>query len=179
MDAIFPIPTTDILSLQPSPPLTDPVNRYSDHPIPLRGYAALAMTFNLVFAVGLAVKRADTPERVAFSDVVLLGVATHKISRLLTKDRVTSFLRAPFVRYEGDAGPGEVNEVARGQGVQRAVGELVVCPYCIGLWVASAFAFGLISAPRQTRFVASVGAALTISDALQLAYVAAVDKTAN
>jgi hypothetical protein len=153
------------------------VSAYSEEPIPLRGYLALAATFNLAFAAGLALKREDLPERVAFRDVVLLGVATHKFSRLLTKDRVTSFLRAPFVRYEGDAGPGEVNEMARGQGIQRAVGELVVCPYCIGLWVASGLAFGLVSAPRPTRLVASIGAALTISDFLQLAHAAAVDKT--
>jgi Protein of unknown function (DUF1360) len=153
------------------------VSAYSDEPIPLRGYFALAATFNLAFAAGLATKRGDMPERVALRDVVLLGVATHKFSRLLAKDRVTSFLRAPFVRYkDDDAGPGEVNEVARGQGIQRAVGELVVCPYCIGLWVASAFTFGLIFDPRPTRFVASVGAALTIADALQLAYASAVDK---
>ena len=95
----------------------------------------------------------------------------------MTKDRVTSFLRAPFVRYEGEAGPGEVNEAARGRGIQRAVGELVVCPYCLGLWIASGFAFGLVLAPRQTRFVASVGAALTLADVLHMAHAAAVDKT--
>ena len=54
------------------------------------------------------------PERYSLADVVLLGVATHKYSRVLTKDRVTSGLRAPFVRYRHDAGPSEVEEAARG-----------------------------------------------------------------
>jgi len=148
---------------------------YSDESIPLRGYAALAATFNLLFAAGLALQD-ELPERVSVTDVVLVGVATHKFSRLLTKDRVTSFLRAPFVRYEGDAGPAEVSETARGEGVQRAIGELVVCPYCVGPWVATGFAFGLVSAPRPTRFIASIGSALTISDGLHLAYSAAVDR---
>ena len=151
------------------------MSAYSDEPVPLRAYAAIAATFNLAFAAGLRL-RADLPERVSMADVLLMGVATHKFSRLLTKDRVTSFVRAPFVRYDGDAGPSEVNESPRGDGAQRAIGELVTCPYCIGLWIASGFAFGLASAPRATRFVATIGTVLTLSDFLHLAYVAAVER---
>jgi hypothetical protein len=100
-------------------------------------------------------------------------VATHKYSRLLAKDRVTSFLRAPFVRYEGDAGPAEVSETPRGQGAQRAIGELIVCPFCLGMWVASGLGLGFVAAPRVTRFVAGVGAALAVADFLHLAHAAA------
>lgn len=49
--------------------------------------------------------------------------------------------RAPFVRHDRDAGLSEVDEVARGQDIQRAVRQLVICPYCIGLRVASASDF--------------------------------------
>ena len=54
--------------------------------------------------------------------------------------------------------------------------EAVICPYWVGPWVATGFAFGLVSAPRPTRFIASIGAALTISDGLHLAYSGAVDR---
>jgi hypothetical protein len=138
---------------------------YSAEPKPLKSYATLIGAFNAAAAVGLVLTR-DFPERYAAGDVVLLGVATHKFSRLLSKDRVTSALRAPFTRYEHDAGPSEVEESARGQGLQRAIGELVACPYCIGLWVAAAFGYGLVVAPRRTRFVATIGTVLAISDAL-------------
>jgi len=102
-------------------------------------------------------------------------MGTHKASRLVAKDRVTSAARAPFTRFEEDAGPGEVREAARGHGLRRAVGELIICPYCLGLWIAAAFAAGLIVAPRATRWVASVLTALFGSDVLQIAYQRAED----
>jgi hypothetical protein len=149
---------------------------YSAEPKPLTSYAALVGTYNLALGAGLLVSR-NLPERSSISDVVLLGVATHKFSRLLTKDRVTSVLRAPFVRYQHDAGPGEVEEEARGEGARRAIGELVVCPYCIGVWVATALGFGLAWQPRRTRFLLNVGTALTISDFLHHGLKAAEERS--
>ena len=149
---------------------------YSAEPKPLTSYAALVGTFNLALGAGLLVSR-NLPERSSITDVVLLGVATHKYSRLLTKDRVTSVLRAPFVRYQRDAGPGEVEEEARGEGARRAIGELVVCPYCIGVWVATALGFGLAWQPRRTRFLLNVGTALTISDFLHHGLKAAEERS--
>ena len=110
------------------------------------------------------------PERIEPYDLVLLGAATHKLSRLISKDKVTSPLRAPFTRYRGPAGPGEVSEEPRGTGMRLALGELLVCPYCVGQWVAGAFACSLVTAPRTTRFVASIFTTLGVSDALQVVY---------
>jgi hypothetical protein len=149
---------------------------YSGEPKPLTSYAALVGTFNLALGAGLLVSR-NLPERSSITDVVLLGMATHKYSRLLTKDRVTSVLRAPFVRYQHDAGPGEVEEEARGEGARRAIGELVVCPYCIGVWVATALGFGLAWQPRRTRFLLNVGTALTIADFLHHGLKAAEERS--
>jgi uncharacterized protein DUF1360 len=149
---------------------------YADKPIPLKSYAALATAFNIALATGLATTKDDLPERFSPLDLVLLGVATHKYSRLLAKDRVTSFLRAPFVRYEGDAGPAEVSETPRGQGPQRAIGELINCPFCVGLWIASGLGVGFVAAPRVTRFLAGVGAALAVADFLHLAHAAAASE---
>jgi Protein of unknown function (DUF1360) len=149
------------------------VTGYADRPIPLKSYAALAAAFNVALVTGIAATREDLPERFSPVDLVLLGVATHKYSRLVAKDRVTSFLRAPFVRYEGEAGPSEVSETPRGHGPRRAVGELVNCPFCLGMWIASGLAVGFVAAPRVTRFVAGVGAALAVADFLHLAHAAA------
>ncbi len=146
---------------------------YSAEPRPLAGYAALAVLFNAGYAAALAAARRSQrglPERIGLADVLLVGAGTHKLSRLLAKDRVTSFLRAPFTRFQEEGGPGEVEEEARGEGMRRAVGELVVCPYCIGLWVAAGFTLGLVAAPRETRVTAAMFAALAASDALQLLY---------
>ncbi len=110
------------------------------------------------------------PERVGLADLVLVSVATHKLSRLLAKDPVTSPLRAPFTRFAGLSGPAELSEKVRGSGFRRAMGALVTCPFCLAVWVASGFGFSLVFAPRATRFAASILTAVSGADVLHLAY---------
>jgi hypothetical protein len=147
---------------------------------PFRVYAALTAVFNAGFAGALyAAKRSRRlPDRVSAQDLMLIGTASHKLSRLIAKDKVTTFVRAPFTEYQGRGGPAEVEERSReGQGeVRGAIGELLICPYCLGLWAAGAFHVGLIFAPRVTRVTASTLTALTVSDFLQIAYKAAERK---
>ena len=148
----------------------------------LRSYAGLVAAFNATFAGALwGATRAGhpLPERVSAGDVALLGAATFTRSRLLARDRVTSVVRAPFTEYQGAAGHGEVDERARGDGVRRAVGELLVCPYCVSQWVAGGFAVRLVVAPRATRLVAATFATVGAADTLQLAYRAAEDRLAG
>jgi hypothetical protein len=146
---------------------------------PLGAYLLLMVAYG-ASVLGLSgLVRADgrgLPERIGVADLALIGVATHKCSRLLAKDPVTSPLRAPFTTFKGTSGPAELQEEPRGTGLRKAVGELIVCPFCVGQWVATGFAFGLVLRPRATRLVASVFAALTVADFLQFAY-AAAEKT--
>lgn len=158
--------------------MDDPTEGYADEHRPLAGYAALTLSFGAAVGAALVAARAtgrELPERIHAGDLVLSGVATQKVARLLAQDRVLSFVRAPFTRYEGSSGHGEVSEEPRGRGVRYAVGELMVCPYCLGFWVASAFTGGLAFAPRATRLVAATFTALGVSDALQMAYRAGKD----
>ncbi|HEU5107225.1 MAG TPA: DUF1360 domain-containing protein, partial [Micromonosporaceae bacterium] len=129
-----------------------------------------AMVAGLVGAVRAS--RSPLPERPSAGDVLLLSVATHKLSRMLAKDAVTSPLRAPFTRYREPGGHAEVNEdVQPGHGsTGHAVGELLSCPFCLAMWIATAFAGGLVLAPRATRLVATSLTAVAASDFLQLAY---------
>jgi Protein of unknown function (DUF1360) len=149
---------------------------------PFAAYATFATVFHAAMAGAVvAAKRSgrDLPERVEASDVVLIGTASYKLSRLVSKKKITSFVRAPFTELEGRGGPAELEETPRGSGLRRAVGELLVCPYCLGLWASGGFHAGLLLAPRATRFSASVLAAMSISDFLQLAYRAAEDRGAR
>src|SRR5437879_8736512 len=59
---------------------------------------------------GLAKEQRRLPRRFGLLDLALLGIATHKLSRIVAKDRITGILRAPFVNYIRSAGAGEVEE---------------------------------------------------------------------
>jgi hypothetical protein len=138
----------------------------------LRGYIVLIGAYNAL--VGLALLLAKRAGRLGAPprpwDLLLIALATQRVSRLVSKDRVTSAIRAPFTAYEGEGGPGEVEERPRGRGLRRAVGELLVCPFCLAQWIATAFAFGLLFAPRATRFLAGVFSVVGLADLLQLLY---------
>jgi hypothetical protein len=139
---------------------------------PLAGYlgaigAYLALVAGGTGAVRLSGRR--LPERPATSDLVLLAVASHKGARLLAKDPVASPLRAPFTVFRGSSGEAELAEEPRA-GARHSVGELVSCPFCLGQWMATLLCFGLVLAPRPTRFLAGVLAVRAGSDALQFGY---------
>jgi len=145
---------------------------YSEQKKPLGGYAALVGLFTLVLGTGLASAASseeDLPE-LGWSDLLLLAVATHKLTRIATKDLVTSPFRAPFVKFKKSAGAGEVEEEARGEGIQEAVGDLITCPYCIAPWIASAMVFGYQRAPRATRLISGIFSITAASDFLNRLY---------
>jgi hypothetical protein len=149
---------------------------------PLRDYAAATTVYvtSLGGALALVLARGhELPERIGFGDLVLLGVATHKLSRLIAKDKVTSFVRAPFTRLQGPAGQGELSEEPRGEGLQLLLGELIVCPYCLGQWVAGVGVVSLLAAPRLTRLLASIFAVHAASDFLQLGYLLTKQETSS
>jgi hypothetical protein len=139
---------------------------------PLGGYLAVLGVYGGVTAAlaGLAKAMGRPVPAPGLLDTALLSVATHKLSRLLTKDAVTSPLRAPFTRYEEPTGEGELMESVRGDGVRHAAGELITCPFCVAVWVATGLTAGLVFAPRLTRLVCTTLTAIAVSDGLQLAY---------
>lgn len=147
-------------------------------PRPLDGYLLSMGTYaGVIGGLAALVKLTgrSVPQRPAAGDVVLLSIATHKLSRLLSKDAVTSPLRAPFTRYDRPIGSGEVMEQVRDEGssARHAIGELLSCPFCLSVWVATALTGGLVLAPRLTRLVSTALTAVAASDFLQMAYTVA------
>lgn len=140
---------------------------------PLGGYLTVLSMYS-AGTVGLAalLKRLGRPApRLSPWDVAQLTVATHKISRMVSKDPITSPIRAPFTTYEGVSAPSELAEQVRGHGAKHSVGELLTCPMCLAQWVATTLCFGLVAAPGPTRAVLSTFTAVAGSDFLQHAYV--------
>jgi hypothetical protein len=140
----------------------------------VRDYAMLVTIFNGLLAAGLLAQKCSKeplPERVEPKDLALFAIATQKLSRVITKDKVTTGFRAPFTEVEGKGGAGELEERPKGRGLRRAVGELLTCPFCLGTWIASGFIYGYIFSPRVTRTVASIFAVGGIADFLQQLYI--------
>jgi hypothetical protein len=146
---------------------------------PRAGYAAvpylgLVTTFNALLGAFLwfAGRSGRTlPDRLSAQDVLLAGMATQRLSRLLTKAEVTSPLRSPFTRVEEKGGPGEVEEAPRGDGLRAVVGKLITCPYCVGVWLAAFLNYAHVLWPSQTRLVTRIFATAAVADFLQPIYV--------
>lgn len=139
----------------------------------LGGHLGAVAAFGVYTAAwGLAVRKrqAGLPERPEPWDVLFTAAATFRLGRLLSKGNVTSPLRAPFTRYEAAAGPAEVHESPRGGGIRSTVGELVTCPFCLSVWLATTLTGAHLLWPRATRTVTGGVSALAIADAMQLGY---------
>jgi hypothetical protein len=134
---------------------------------PYESYAAIAGVFFGGLAAVAAFSRRSPPGSAI--DLVALSAATFKVSRTLTRERVGSFIRQPFV--EGDANSGE-DERPAGTGLQRAIGELVTCPRCLGTWSAAGLASAQMLSPRFGRLLTWSLGASAANDFLHAAFVA-------
>jgi hypothetical protein len=129
---------------------------------PYEAYAAIAGTFVAGLGVVAALARRSPPASAL--DLVALSAATFKASRTLSRERVASFVREPFV--EGK------EERPAGEGIQRALGELVTCTRCVGTWSAATLASTQMLAPRFGRALTWTLAAGAANDFLQAAFAA-------
>jgi Protein of unknown function (DUF1360) len=144
---------------------------------PYRAYAAILGLYAAGLAGAGAFGRAleRDPQCQTALDLGVLGLATFKVARTLSRASVASFVRQPFVR--GDARSGD-EEPLRTGGFEEAIGELVTCTRCIGTWAAAGLTSTQILAPRFGRLLTwSLGAA-AINDFLQARFATLTD-TAN
>jgi uncharacterized protein DUF1360 len=143
---------------------------------PYESYAALVATYTgLLATAGLLARLLGRhPQEHSTLDFVVLGAANFKAARTISHDKVTSFVREPFVQgdaYEGDETPAP-------DGFRRAVGELVTCSRCIGTWTAAGLASAQILAPRFGRLLTWSLAASAANDFLQAGF-SALTRKAN
>ncbi|WP_128380023.1 DUF1360 domain-containing protein [Streptomyces cavernae] len=139
----------------------------------LGGYLATMAGFGAytaAWATAVRLSGRPLPERPEPWDVALTSAATFRLARLLSKASVTSPLRAPFTTYVGPQGPAELHEEPRSEDGRETVGELLSCPFCLSVWVASTLTAAQLLWPRATRTVMGTFTALAGADALQLAY---------
>lgn len=102
-------------------------------------------------------------------DLVLLALATYRLGHLISYDLVME----PFRKYVTETvpdstGAGESVE-PRGEGVRRALGQLVSCPICSGTWVAALLVYALYLWPEPTRVLLLMTAVIGIAEILNAA----------
>jgi hypothetical protein len=100
-----------------------------------------------VAGLALLVRRRDSTPTVEARDVIVLAAATNKLACLGTQEKVTEPLRAPLTEPVEEP-DGTRHEPPHRRGARRAVGELVTCPFCLSVWIATALTGALILAPR-------------------------------
>jgi uncharacterized protein DUF1360 len=142
---------------------------------PYATYASLVGIFGagLTGVAALSTLLGRRPERLDTLDLAVLAAATFKASRTITHDEVTSFIRDPFVR--GHAHEGDEEPIEDG-GVRQALGELLTCSRCIGVWAAAGVVSLQTVAPRTGRLLTWSLAASAANDFLQAGFTALTSK---
>jgi hypothetical protein len=134
---------------------------------PHEAYATIAGAFFAGLGLVAAAARRSPPGTAL--DLAALSAATFKAARTLSRERVASFVRQPFVEGEADLGE---DEEPKGEGLQRAIGELVTCPRCVGTWSAAGLAATQMLTPRFGRLLVWTLSASAANDFLQAAFTA-------
>lgn len=142
---------------------------------PYGTYATLVSLFGVGLggAATLAGVLGRRPEQLGALDLAVLSAATFKASRTVAHDEVLSFLREPFVQgraHEGGEEPVETGDV------RQALGELVTCTRCVGMWTAATLTAAHVLAPRVGRMLTWSLAASAANDFLQAGFTALTEK---
>ena len=82
-------------------------------------------------------------------DFVLLGLAAARLTDIISTDQVTQWLRRPFVKMETTeiAGHEVETRTGRGRGLRKVLGDLLSCPWCVGVWVAACLTYAHLLMP--------------------------------
>jgi hypothetical protein len=143
---------------------------------PYAGYAVILAAFGGALAATAGLERALGREGRPASalDLFVLCAGSFKAARALSRERVGSVIRQPFVEEESGDGAGGSHERPAGDGVQRALGELVTCTRCAGTWTAAALLTCQAIAPRFGQLLTWSLAAGAGNDFLQAGFAALI-----
>lgn len=146
---------------------------------PFAGYAAILGSFGGALALTAALERRLDRARAAptILDLVLLSAASFKVARAVSRERVGSVVREPFVETDESADGRVLAERPAGEGLRRAIGELVTCTRCTGTWAAAGLLAAQTAAPRFGRLLTWALAAGGANDFLHAGFVVLCDRS--
>jgi hypothetical protein len=78
--------------------------------------------------------------KITLLNLLLLSLASFRLTRLLIFDKITEFIRAPFfdeISEENAVGEIEVYYLPKKTGIKKFLGELLSCYWCTGIWASA------------------------------------------
>jgi hypothetical protein len=127
-------------------------------------YAALSAGWGALLGAVLVAARDKGDEPVRSAELPALGLATFALSKLVAKEKVDAWVREPFVEEHPDG------RHPKGTGLRYAVGELLTCTRCVGVWSALGLTALRVTRPREARVVNAVLGASAINDVAQAGF---------
>jgi hypothetical protein len=116
--------------------------------------------------VAVLAGRSDRNARMPLRELPVIGAAAFALSDVLSKQKVTTWLREPFVEESADHKPVR----PEGSGLRYALGELVTCSRCVGSWCALGLVGLRIAAPGPGRAINAVLATSGANHFLQVSF---------
>lgn len=101
------------------------------------------------FSMGMIILGSEgyiTRETMTLFDVVIMTLATFRMTRLFVYDSMTKFLREQFYDVEVKRG-GKAQLVRPLAGPRRTLNDLFSCPWCFGMWSAATVSFFYMLTP--------------------------------
>lgn len=140
----------------------DPVRATPTEPV---DYAALSAGYGALAAAVLLAARDQGDEPIRPAEFLPLGVATFALAKIISKEKVDSWIREPFLEElpSGERRP-------KGTRLRYAVGELLSCSRCVGAWSSLALVGLRLTRPREARVMAAVLGASAVNDFLQTGF---------
>ncbi|MEH7238312.1 DUF1360 domain-containing protein [Bacillus sp. JJ1562] len=106
-------------------------------------------------------------------EFALFGLASFRLTRLIVFDKITAFIRKPFIHEYEETDPDGTTATyveVKGKGLRAWIGELISCYWCTGIWISAFLYAGWIIWPIGTEFIIAV---------LAIAGIAALIETIN
>ncbi len=132
-------------------------------------YALLEAVFllGLVGVIALSRRRErDCSPAIPQRDLPVMALATFALADTLAKEKISTWLREPFVVEDGQHKP----VAPEGHGLRHAIGELLTCTRCVGTWSALALVGLRTASPSAGRAVANVLALAGGNDLMQTCF---------
>jgi len=128
----------------------------TDTPTKPIDYATLSATYGALLGTVVLAARERGGEPVRGGELAPLGLAAFALTKLLAKEKVETWVRAPFVD--------EPTRQPKGSRLRYAIGELMTCTRCLGAWSSLGLVALRVARPREARVVTAVLATSALND---------------